>query len=68
MCTGFKGFYLFMCVLQLGDGIRLLTLSDDDLDIGSDHKPNILLIGGLNSKESVGRNLLIRLARHIVKG
>lgn len=54
--------------LQLHEGIKVLTLSDDDLDIDSNHKPNILLFGGLNGKESVGRNVLIRLARHITQG
>ncbi|XP_067932330.1 carboxypeptidase D-like [Watersipora subatra] len=44
------------------DMVTFSTSSEDA------NKPHILLVGGLRSGESVGRNVLIRLARHLVKG
>ena len=46
--------------------LHFLIVSDFENDIKD--KPNIVLIGGLHGDQPVGRELLIRLVRHLVDG
>jgi hypothetical protein len=57
---------VFMNEADWSNVISVLLLKDDNL--GSDPKVNICLFGGLYGSQPIGRELLIRLARHLAQG
>uniref|UniRef100_A0A2C9JLP4 Peptidase M14 domain-containing protein n=1 Tax=Biomphalaria glabrata TaxID=6526 RepID=A0A2C9JLP4_BIOGL len=58
-------------MLHLSKNVSLpvhLSQTDDGSSHTEENKPHILLIGGLDGDSPVGRELLVRLSRHLVAG
>nr|KAG5687052.1 hypothetical protein BaRGS_002425 [Batillaria attramentaria] len=54
-------------ITRQGKGVIMYHLSASGL-IHDDHKPHILLLGGLNGDDPVGTEMLVRFARHLTTG
>ncbi|KAK6192240.1 hypothetical protein SNE40_003744 [Patella caerulea] len=59
--------YESLAMTRKGVSMSMIHLSKS-LDVHDDHKPHILLIGGMNGDDSVGGEMLMRLVRHLVAG